>query len=113
MNQGIGKGRTREDHRSLADQLYATYAQGKDARALSAIVGEEALSESDRKFLRVANNFERKFVNQGFDENRSIEQTLDIGWELLAELDESEMKRVKPEFIAKYGKRKAQGGAGS
>jgi V/A-type H+-transporting ATPase subunit B len=113
MNQGIGKGRTREDHRSLADQLYATYAQGKDARALSAIVGEEALSESDRKFLRVANNFERKFVNQGFDENRSIEQTLDIGWELLAELDESEMKRVKPEFIAKYGKRKAQGGTGS
>ncbi len=73
MNQGIGKGQTREDHRSLADQLYATYAQGKDARSLSAIVGEEALSDIDRKYLKIANNFERKFVNQGVDENRSIE----------------------------------------
>ena len=104
MNQGIGNGRTREDHRNLADQLYATYAQGKDARALSAIVGEEALSETDRKFLKIANNFERKFVNQGVDENRSIEQTLDIGWELLSNLPESEMKRIKSEFITKYRK---------
>jgi V/A-type H+/Na+-transporting ATPase subunit B len=105
MNQGIGNGRTREDHRNLADQLYATYAQGKDARALSAIVGEEALSETDRKFLKIANNFERKFVNQGIDENRSIEQTLDIGWELLSNLPESELKRIKSEFITKYRKR--------
>ena len=105
MNQGIGNGRTREDHRNLADQLYATYAQGKDARALSAIVGEEALSETDRKFLKIANNFERKFVNQGIDENRSIEHTLDIGWELLSNLPESEMKRIKSEFITKYRKR--------
>ncbi|VFJ12660.1 V-type ATP synthase subunit B [Candidatus Nitrosocosmicus franklandus] len=104
MNQGIGSGRTREDHRNLADQLYATYAQGKDARALAAIVGEEALSENDRKFLKIANDFERKFVNQGVDENRSIEQTLDIGWELISELPESEMKRIKPEFISKYKK---------
>ncbi len=102
MNQGIGSGRTREDHRSLADQLYATYAQGKDARALAAIVGEEALSDTDRKFLKIANDFERKFVNQGIDESRSIEQTLNIGWELLSDLPESEMKRIKPEFIAKY-----------
>jgi len=102
MNQGIGKGQTREDHRSLADQLYATYAQGKDARSLSAIVGEEALSDIDRKYLKVANNFERKFVNQGVDENRSIEQTLNIGWDLLSEIPESELKRIKPEFIAKY-----------
>lgn len=105
MNQGIGSGRTREDHRNLADQLYATYAQGKDARALAAIVGEEALSETDRKFLKIANDFERKFVNQGTDENRSIEQTLSIGWELLSELPESEMKRIKPEFISKYRKK--------
>lgn len=114
MNQGIGNGRTREDHRNLADQLYATYAQGKDARALSAIVGEEALSETDRKFLKIANNFERKFVNQGIDENRSIEHTLDIGWELLSNLPESEMKRIKSEFITKYRKRfdkEAEGGA--
>jgi V/A-type H+/Na+-transporting ATPase subunit B len=108
MNQGIGKGRTREDHRSLADQLYATYAQGKDARALAAIVGEEALSELDRKFLKIANNFERKFVNQGLDENRSIEETLNIGWDLLNELSESEMKRIKPEFIEKYGRKKGK-----
>lgn len=105
MNQGIGSGRTREDHRSLADQLYAAYAQGKDARALAAIVGEEALSDIDRKFLTIANNFERKFVNQGIDENRSIEQTLGIGWELLSDLPESELKRIKPEFIAKYRKK--------
>ncbi|HEX6028544.1 MAG TPA: V-type ATP synthase subunit B [Nitrososphaeraceae archaeon] len=114
MNQGIGNGRTREDHRNLADQLYATYAQGKDARALSAIVGEEALSETDRKFLKIANNFERRFVNQGIDENRSIEHTLDIGWELLSNLPESEMKRIKSEFITKYRKRvdkEAEGGA--
>ncbi|HKU32394.1 MAG TPA: V-type ATP synthase subunit B [Candidatus Nitrosotalea sp.] len=110
MNQGIGKGRTREDHRSLADQLYSTYAQGKDARALAAIVGEEALSDLDRKFLKVANNFERKFVNQGMDENRSIEQTLDIGWELLSELTDSELNRIKPEFIEKYRKRTSPGG---
>ncbi len=109
MNQGIGKGRTREDHRNLSDQLYATYAQGKDARALAAIVGEEALSDLDRKFLKIASNFERKFVNQGLDENRSIEQTLDIGWELLSGLSESEMNRIKPEFIAKYAKKTTQG----
>ncbi len=102
MNQGIGKNQTREDHRSLADQLYATYAQGKDARSLSAIVGEEALSDIDRKYLKIANNFERKFVNQGVDENRSIEETLNIGWDLLSEIPESELKRIKPEFVAKY-----------
>ncbi len=102
MNQGIGNNRTREDHRSLADQLYAVYAQGKDARSLAAIVGEEALSDTDRKFLKIANDFERKFVNQGIDENRSIEQTLNIGWELISDLPDSEIKRIKPEFIAKY-----------
>jgi V/A-type H+-transporting ATPase subunit B len=104
MNQGIGEGRTREDHRQLADQLYSAYAQGKDARALSAIVGEGALSDLDRKFLDVANNFEQRFVNQGIDENRPIEQTLSIGWELLSDLSENELTRIKPEFISKYAK---------
>jgi len=108
MNQGIGKGRTREDHRSLADQLYSTYAQGKDARALTAIVGEEALSDLDRKFLKIANEFEKKFVNQGLDENRDIEKTLDLGWNLLSGLSEAEMTRIKPEFIAKYAKADTQ-----
>jgi len=69
-------------------------------------VGEEALSDIDRKFLKIANNFERKFVNQGHDENRTIEQTLDIGWDLISELPESELKRIKPEFITKYRKNK-------
>ncbi|MBI3841866.1 MAG: V-type ATP synthase subunit B, partial [Thaumarchaeota archaeon] len=77
--------------------------------ALAAIVGEEALSDLDRKFLKIANRFERSFVNQGLDENRSIEQTLDIGWELLTGLTESEMNRIKPELIAKYAKKNAGG----
>lgn len=106
MNRGIGKERTREDHRGLADQLYASYAQGKDSRALAAIVGDEALSETDRKLLRIASIFERKFVNQGLYEDRSIEQSLDIGWEVLDELLESEIKRVRPEFITKYRKKR-------
>ena len=67
---------------------------------------KKSLSEIDRKFLKIANSFERKFVNQGFDENRSIEETLNIGWELLSDLSESEMKRIKPEFIEKYGGKK-------
>jgi V/A-type H+-transporting ATPase subunit B len=108
MNQGIGAGRTREDHRNLTDQLYSVYAQGKDARALSAIVGEGALSDLDRKFLDVANNFEKKFVNQGIDENRPIEQTLSIGWELLSGLSESDLTRIKPELISKYFKADTQ-----
>ena len=110
MNQGIGEGRTREDHRQLADQLYAAYAQGKDARALAAIVGEGALSDLDRKFLIVANDFEKKFVHQGPNENRSIEQTLSLGWDLLAGLSETELTRIKPEFIAKYAKKTSTGG---
>jgi len=106
MNQGIGKGRTREDHRGLADQLYASYAQGKDVRALSAIVGEEALSATDKKMLRITDKFERNFVAQGVYEDRSIEQTLDIGWRVLEELSDSEIKRIKPELIAKYRPKK-------
>jgi V/A-type H+-transporting ATPase subunit B len=105
MNQGIGPGRTREDHRGMADQLYASYAQGKDIRALSAIVGEEALSETDRKFLSVADRFEKMFVTQGVNEDRSIERTLDLGWQVIEPLSDSEIKRIKPELIEKYRKR--------
>ncbi|MCI4359542.1 MAG: V-type ATP synthase subunit B [Thermoplasmata archaeon] len=104
MNQGIGKGRTREDHRGVADQLYASYATGKDQRALSAIVGEEALSATDRIYLKVAERFEKEFVNQGPDEDRTIDQSLAIAWDILSELPESELKRIKPEFIAKFRK---------
>ena len=104
MNQGIGKGRTREDHRGTADQLYSAYANGKDLRSLSAIVGEEALGANDRLYLKFADEFENRFVKQGVYEDRGIETTLDLGWELLSVLPKSEMKRVKREFIDKYGK---------
>ncbi len=105
MNQGIGPKRTREDHRGMADQLYASYAQGKDVRALSAIVGEEALSDTDRKFLKIAQSFEKNFVKQGLNEDRTIEQTLDIGWDVIDPLSDNEIKRIKPDMIEKYRKR--------
>ena len=101
MNLGIGPGKTREDHRNVADQLYASYAYGRDLRRLVAIVGEEALTDLDRRYLSVADQFERIFVSQG-DEDRSITQTLDLGWELLASLPEDELKRVKLDYIKKY-----------
>ncbi|SIM29849.1 V-type ATP synthase subunit B [Cuniculiplasma divulgatum] len=104
MNQGIGKGRTREDHRGVADQLYSAYATGKDLRSLSAIVGEESLSSSDKSYLKFADNFENKYVAQKLDEDRTIEDTLEISYDLLSELPETEMKRLKKDFIQKYGK---------
>ncbi|MCI4320013.1 MAG: V-type ATP synthase subunit B [Thermoplasmata archaeon] len=104
MNQGIGKGRTREDHRGVADQLFASYAIGKDQRALSAIVGEESLSDVDRAYLKFADRFEREFLNQRPDEDRSIVESLTIGWRLLSDLPESELKRIKPEYIQQYYK---------
>ena len=105
MNLGIGKERTREDHRGVSDQLYAAYANGRDLRSLSAVVGEESLTDVDRKYLRFADDFEKKFITQGTHEDRSIEQTLDLGWDLLSALPEDELKRVKKEFIEKYGKK--------
>jgi len=100
MNLGIGEGKTRDDHRAVANQLYAAYAQGRDLRRLVAIVGEEALSDTDRRYLRFADDFEKSIVGQG-DEGRTIEQTLDLGWELMAGLPMSELKRVR-DFIPKY-----------
>jgi V/A-type H+-transporting ATPase subunit B len=102
MNQGIGKGRTREDHRGVADQLYAAYAQGKDLRSLSAIVGEAALTETDRVYLRLADRFEKEFVTQGRYEERSIEDDLRIGWDILSALPQGDLKRIKKEFIDRY-----------
>jgi V/A-type H+-transporting ATPase subunit B len=107
MNQGIGKGRTREDHRGVADQLYSAYAQGRDLRSLSAIVGEAALTESDRLYLKVADRFEKEFVSQGRYQDRGIEETLGIGWNILSMLPEGELKRIKKEFIDKYYRRQA------
>jgi V/A-type H+-transporting ATPase subunit B len=100
MNLGIGEGKTREDHRAVANQMYAAYAQGRDLRKLVAIVGEEALSETDRAYLRFADQFEERIVGQG-DEGRTIEETLDIGWELMGALPMGELKRVR-DFIEKY-----------
>ncbi|MCQ1539058.1 V-type ATP synthase subunit B [Methanocalculus taiwanensis] len=101
MNSGIGEGKTREDHRNVADQLYASYAYGRDLRRLVAIVGEEALTELDRKYLKLADEFEKTFISQA-DENRGIERTLEIGWNLLAMLPEEELKRIDVGYIEKY-----------
>ena len=104
MNQGIGKDSTREDHKGVSDQMYAAYAKGKELRSLTEIVGEDALSSIDKQYLNFANEFENRFLKQGFDEDRSINDTLDLGWELLSMIDKKEIKRIKPEFIQKYGK---------
>jgi len=105
MNLGIGAGKTREDHAGVSSQLYSSYAEGRDLRNLVAVVGEEALSERDKKFLGFAAEFEKKFVAQGKYENRTIEQSLDLGWELLAGIPEPELKRVKTEYLDKYGRK--------
>ncbi len=102
MNSGIGEGHTREDHRAVSDQLYAYYAEGCDLRGLVAIVGKEALSERDGLVLEFADAFEQKFVSQGRDEDRSIFETLDIGWDLLAELPETMLTRIDDHIIKQY-----------
>ncbi len=105
MSLGIGPDKTREDHGGVSSQLYASYAEGRDLRNLVAVVGEEALTERDKKFLHFADAFEKRFVTQGKYENRTIEQSLELGWELLAEIPEPELKRVKPEHVEKYGRK--------
>ncbi len=102
MNAGIGKGRTREDHKAVSDQLYASYAEGRDLRGLVAIVGEDSLSDRDRKFLDFADLFEDRIVRQGHDEDRSIEETLNISWDILAELDEDQLIRIDRKYIETY-----------
>ncbi len=105
MNLGIGPTRTREDHKQVSDQMYAAYAEGRDLRGLVAIVGEEALSERDKRFLKFAAEFEDKFVRQLRDEDRSIAETLDLGWRLLGVLPENELTRISPELRKKYYKK--------
>lgn len=101
MNLGIGAGKTREDHRGVSDQLYALYAQGRDVRRLAAIVGEGGLTEADRRLLKLAQDFEQKFVNQG-EQEREIEETLDLGWRFLRSLPKEQLTRVKQELIERY-----------
>jgi V/A-type H+-transporting ATPase subunit B len=104
MNLGIGSGRTREDHKDLSDQLYSAYAQGRDLRRFEAIVGEAGLSDMDRKYLRVAELFEGEFINQGTLE-RSVEETLDKGWEILGILPPEELVRVQKGILHRYYRR--------
>ena len=101
MNLGIGTGKTREDHRGVADQLYTFYAQGRDLRRLEAIVGEEGLLESDRRLRRFADAFEREFVGQGA-QGRSLEETLDAGWKLLRMLPRDQLTRIRAEHVVRY-----------
>lgn len=101
MNNGIGKGRTREDHKQVSDQLYSAYANGLDLRRLVAIIGEEALTDLDRLYLKVADEFERNFIGQG-NTDRSIEDTLTVGWGLLSAFPKTELKRLGQDHINKY-----------
>ena len=102
MNAGIGDKKTREDHKQVSDQLYAGYAEGNDLRGLVAIVGKEALSERDQKLLEFADEFEALFVTQGREENRTIEDTLEIGWGMLSKLPESALTRIDRKTLEKY-----------
>lgn len=101
-DKGIGVGKTREDHADTMNQLFSAYARGKEAKELSTILGEAALTEIDKKYAHFADEFENKYVSQGFNTNRSINETLDIGWELLRLLPRNELKRIKDKFLDKY-----------
>ena len=102
MKDGIGEGFTREDHSSLANQLFASYAKVQDARSLASVIGEEELSPSDKKLLQFGKAFEQQFINQGYSEDRSLEQSLALGWKLLGMLPKSELDRVDGETLEKY-----------
>ena len=101
-DKGIGVGKTREDHANTMNQLFAAYSAGKDAAELMTILGEAALSETDKLYAKFADEFEARYINQGNETNRSIEETLDLGWELLGLLPKSELKRINVDYIEKY-----------
>ena len=101
-DKGIGDGKTREDHADTMNQLFAAYAKGKECKELSAILGDSALTSTDKLYAKFAEEFEKQYVSQGFTTNRSIEETLDIGWKLLKILPKSELKRIKEKYIEKY-----------
>lgn len=101
-DKGIGEGKTREDHMDTMNQLFSSYARGKEAKELSTILGESALTPTDIIYAKFADEFERRYVGQGFDRNRNIEETLNLGWELLSILPRTELKRINPDLVAKY-----------
>ncbi len=109
-DKGTGEGKTREDHAGTMNQLFAAYATGKENKELMSILGEAALSPTDLLYAKFADEFERRYVSQGTEENRSIAETLDLGWQLLSILPRSELKRIKPEYIDKYLPKKGEGG---
>ncbi|HRI88641.1 MAG TPA: V-type ATP synthase subunit B, partial [Candidatus Hydrogenedentes bacterium] len=108
-DKGIGDGKTREDHGDVMNQLYAAYARGKNAKELAVVLGESALSEADLLYVKFADAFDDRFVTQGENENRTVEESLRIGWELLAMLPRNELKRVRDKWIEKYHPHKGQG----
>ncbi len=101
-DKGIGRNKTREDHADTMNQLFAAYATGKEAKELAVILGESALSDTDKAFARFAEEFEARYVSQGYERNRTIEETLNLGWELLRLLPKTELKRIRDEYIEKY-----------
>jgi len=101
-DKGIGAEKTREDHADLYNQLYAAYARGKEAQELATILGEAALSDEDRKYMAYANAFEGRYISQGYYENRSVFDTLDLGWELLSMFEDTELKRIDPKLLEEY-----------
>ncbi len=101
-DKGIGKGKTREDHADTMNQLFSAYAQGKEAKELSVILGESALSDLDKKFAKFSDKFEETYLNQGFQSNRTIEETLGIGWKILETIPRTELKRIRDEYLEKY-----------
>ena len=103
-DKGIGEGKTREDHANTMNQLFAAYSRGKDAKELMVVLGEAALSDMDKLYAKFADEFEKQYVSQGYNTDRSIEETLDLGWKLLGILPKSELKRIKDEYIEKYYK---------
>jgi V/A-type H+-transporting ATPase subunit B len=101
-DKGIGAGKTRLDHASTMNQIFAAYARGKDASELMVILGEAALTDIDKLYAKFANQFEQEYVSQGYNTDRSIEETLDLGWKLLSILPKSELKRIGDEIIEQY-----------
>lgn len=101
-DKGIGEGKTRKDHKNTMNQLFAAYSRGKDAKELMTILGEAALTDIDLLYAKFADEFEKKYVSQGYDNDRSIEETLDIGWELLRLLPRSELKRISDKLLDEY-----------
>jgi V/A-type H+-transporting ATPase subunit B len=103
-DKGIGRGKTRSDHSDTMNQLFSSYARGKEAKELATVLGDSALSETDRLYAKFAEEFENKYISQGFNANRTVIETLELGWELLRIFPTSELKRISDEHIAEYYK---------